>query len=530
VTDAGARAELCAQARFGPKAPVRGRGGMVISSHPLVTRTGIDTLRDGGNACDAALAAAMMQTVVEPHMTTITGMLTLLYRDAATARVSVVNGGVNAPLAPLPAFQAADVRTGRGVAVPGFWGAFEAAADRLGTQSIPRLMAPAIRTAREGFEIQPFLYGDMYGAVDRLGRSADAREMYFDARRLRDPGEPLVQSRAADTLERLGQEGSEYFYRGEFADHFSSVVAAAGGLITRADFEAYQPRWLEPITGTYRGHQVITTLPPDTGGLHLVEAFNMIELLDLQRLGHPTESPDTLEMLMRIAEAVKSDGARLNDPTTHHLPLETLASKDYAAHRLELLKGQAIRTEPTAPPGSNHVTVVDSAGNIASVLHSCLCNFGENGLFVDGISICAAGGHFLRTMPLPGSRASVFIAPNIILKDGRPVLTSGSPSMCLLTNILQNSINVLDFGMTLEDSIPLPRFGHWYEEGQLVEADFPAATRAAVEARGIRLQLVSPWHYLMGSFEGVAIDPDGGLVGMADPRRTGAAEAVSPGD
>jgi gamma-glutamyltranspeptidase/glutathione hydrolase len=146
--------------------------------------------------------------------------------------------------------------------------------------------------------------------------------------------------------------------------------------------------------------------------------------------------------MVLINNEVMSAGASQTDPHSHPVPLETILSKEYARIRFKLLQMSGPRDSvPAPPPGSTHVTVVDGAGNVATILHSCMALPWSNGLFVEGISICAVGGHFLPVMPGPGDRASAYVAPNIIFKNGKPVLASGSPSVSLIANILQNTVN-----------------------------------------------------------------------------------------
>jgi gamma-glutamyltranspeptidase / glutathione hydrolase len=181
-------------------------------------------------------------------------------------------------------------------------------------------------------------------------------------------------------------------------------------------------------------------------------------------------------------------------------------------------------------PGSNHVTVVDGHGNVATILHSAMATGWRNGLFVDGVSIVASGGHFLRVMPQPGDRATAYVAPNMVLRDRRPVLASGSPSVSLVANILQNTINLLDFGFSIEESTHRPRFGGWATGGRpggvnYVEADLDEAVREEAARRGVQFEVVNPWNFYLGSFEGIHIDPrTGTYTACGDPRRTGYAE------
>jgi gamma-glutamyltranspeptidase/glutathione hydrolase len=183
------------------------------------------------------------------------------------------------------------------------------------------------------------------------------------------------------------------------------------------------------------------------------------------------------------------------------------------------------------PAGSCHVTAVDAAGNVATILHSCMSLPWSNGLFVNGVTIVASGAHFNRVMPDPGERASVYVAPNMVLKNGKPVLASGSPSGSLLQNIVQNTTNMLDFGVPIHESVNRPRFGNAYTPsgGALlaVEADFRADVRDAARARGLNLAVVNPQNYGLGSFEGIWIDPvSGRRSARGDTRRCSMAEAV----
>lgn len=518
------RRRLIKAAHFGPKAAVTGSRGIAICTHPLASNEAVQVLRAGGNACDAALAASITQTVVEPHMTGITGVLSLLYYDAATGSFSYMNGSHNAPLAPLPGFGAHDMATGRGVAVPGFWGGFQAAHDKLGKLPRERVMAGAIHYARNGFETHPFLWGEIFVQCHKVGLTEQGREIFLPTGALPRPGEMLYQKRAADTLERLAEEGNEFFYHGGFAEEFCGTVQEAGGVMTREDLERYEVRWQEPARGSYRGYDLVGSPPPDNGGSHIIEILNMVELLDLGRLGPPTDNPEVLYQMVRIHDAVYTEGGKQRDPKTHPLPLETILSKDYARMRFELLQMGTAKEVPEAPPpaGSNHVTVVDGDGNIATILHSCMSQPWSNGLFAHGVTIVAGGAHFHRVMPEPGHRISAYVAPNMVLEEGRPILASGSPSISLLQNIVQNTTNMLDFGISIEKSVHRPRFG----ARGLIEVDLDEEVRKAAEARGLSFDVVNPWNWHHGSFEGIVIDPTTGTTtACGDPRRTAQALA-----
>ncbi len=513
--------------RFGAKTPAGGRDGLVIAGTPQAAEIASDVLRDGGNACDALLAAAIAQTVLEPHLTTITGCFSMLHFDAAAKTCRYVNGNVNAPLA-FEGLTDADVTGGRAVAVPGYWAGFEAAHRAFGSKPLSRIMSPAISYAREGVACEAFLWAEIFNAQTALGASKAGRRIFMPHRAIPNPGERIYQHEAADLLERLQEEGSDYFYRGGFAQQFCKTVAQAGGVVTPEDFERYAVRWDEPVRGSYGDCEIVSAAAPDMGGVHLIEALNMVEQFDVRKTGPASESAQTLTNMMLALREVLVAGAAYGDPHYMDLPLERILSKDYAAERIARLRdfdpGEAV--EPP-PPGSCHLTVVDGDGNIATALHSTLSMPWVNGLFVDGVSICGAGNHFLRTKPQPGARVSVMICPNILFRDGAPLIASGSPSTSLVSNLVQNITNILDFGMSVEESVARPTFGGLSDEaGRLsVEIDIGEENIAAAERAGLRVERLNPWNFRHGAFEGIVFDGDMARA-CGDPRRTSEAQAV----
>ena len=528
-------AALTATARFGPKETAAGRDGLVVSSHPVVSRVGTDVLRAGGNAADAVLTAAVAQTVVEPHMSTICGCLSLLYFDASTGETTYVNGAAQAGSVPLGGLSAADVGGGRAVALPGFWAALEAALDRHGTYRRDQVVAPAAHLAREGFPVYPFLWGMLFEQVATAGRYPEGRELFFPGGRLIDVGERLRQPRLADTLDRLGVEGSDFLYRGDWAQSFASTVQQAGGVLTADDMAAYEALWMEPARGTFRGYDVVGSPPPDNGGTHLIEILNLIEQIPLAEWGPPGESADTLYWLTRFCGEVYSDGAKQGDPRHYPVPLDVITSKSYAEQRFQLMRmSDPLPAPEQSYPGSNHLTVVDREGNVATALHSVMSMPWTNGLYVDGIQVWAGGAHFARRMPRPGGRATCYVAPNMFLKDGKPVLASGSPAIGLIQNILQNSLNLLEFGLPIGESVHKPRFGGPSIATMLtgspaytMEADLTSeAALDKLRDRGLAIDVCNPWNVHMGSFEGVHLAEPGQWQACGDPRRAGSAQAV----
>ncbi len=543
---AAREAELIEAAHFGRKQPASGRDGLAVSTHPLVSQVAVDVLKEGGNAVDAICAASMAQTVLEPHMTTLTGVFSLQYYDAKTGKVTYLNASNNAPLNfPLTLEQLGKESTailadGRGVTVPGFWAGVEAAMGKYGSISMQRCLAPAIDYARNGFANHPFLWGEIFVSLDKIGRSEQGREIYFNNGAVQRPGDVLYQKRAADLIERLAEEGSDYFYRGGFAENFSREVQGAGGWITPEDFAAYEVMWQEPVYSSYRGYDIAAAPDPDFGGVVFAEIMNMAELLDIQTLGPAWASDETAFRLLQIIGRVGTDNI-LQAFAGATPDMAARVSKELAEQRFaklgddkpanyieEVMKLGAGDAVPY--PGSNHLTVTDAAGNVATVLHSCMSLPWSNGLFVDGISICAAGAHFGSGLPAPGARINARIGPHMFLKNGKCVLAGGSPSVSLQENMTQNAINLLDFGMSIEEAVHKPRFGgsSMAKPGAMImEADMPAPMIARLEKAGGKADIVNPWNWMNGSYDSIYTDPVTGVAhACGDPRRTAMAIAV----
>jgi gamma-glutamyltranspeptidase/glutathione hydrolase len=531
------RRRLANLAHFGPKPAAEGKRGLAITTHPLATQAAVDMLRAGGNAVDAICAASLTQTVVEPHMTTITGVFSILYFDAKTQTSFYLNGTNNAPLN-FANFQMSQLgealSDGRGVTTPGWWAGFEGAMKRWGTLPLRQVMAPAIHYAREGFEVHPFLWGEAFQYVEKIAQSEQGREVYLPKGTLVRPGEPIYQKRYADLLDRLAEEGSDYYYRGRFAENFAAVVQAAGGYITRTDFLAYRPIWAEPVRSRYRGHDLVAAPFPDYGGNNLAEILNVLDKVDLKALGPAFESPQTALTLYRIMDMVYGDAARRHSGQSKQTVEEAL-SPEVAEERFMKLRLPPARLSmhktgsSLTVPGSNHLTVVDEQGNVATVLHSVMSLPWSNGLFVEGASICAAAGHYPMGLPKPGGRLFSRIAPNIFLKDGQPVLASGSPSVSLMENIVQNSTNILDFGIPIEESVMKPRFGAAspFKAGKyLAERDLGDSYIKTLVDGGVDVDLTNGWSWWLGSFDGISIDSHRAAHARPDPRRSGLALAA----
>ncbi|MBE7186340.1 MAG: gamma-glutamyltransferase, partial [Methylobacterium mesophilicum] len=309
-----------------------------------------------------------------------------------------------------------------------------------------------------------------------------------------------------------------------------------GGVITPDDFHAYRPMVQRPVTGTYRDFELIGSPPPDDGGVQLIEAFNMLERLELWRREPASNDFETLRQLIRVHNEIYYAPPRQGDLDTAPDTLALLLSKEHAAHRLALMANDEPRATgrviPT--PGTIHISVIDSDRNVASCTHSHMASAWVNRLFAEGFQLSGGGSFFQRILPQPGARATVYLAPTIVLENGRPVIVAGSPSVSLVACILQNLVNMMDFGMSVAQSVHEPRFGarphtpaRGWEPGTTLESGFaPEIQRRFLDwtaERRLWGKTIHPRSVLTGNFEGIMIDGRDRLHSCADPRRVGLA-------
>ncbi|MBW3541902.1 MAG: gamma-glutamyltransferase [Planctomycetes bacterium] len=525
---------------------VAGLHGAVASAHPLASQAGLDVLRSGGNAVDAAVAMAVALAAVEPYMSGPAGVgLLLLYRSDGTARVLNFSGC--APQAAVPeVFDPASQETGpKACLVPGnVAGWFEALA-REGTRPAGEVFAPAVRLAREGFPLHPANATFIDIARPRLNAAGQAVFGSVPAR----IGAVLRQPELADTLERLAAEGPELFYRGELGRRIADYIQSQGGLISREDLELYRPAWETPIEIRWRGRSV-RTCPPNCEGFQILETLKILEGDDLDELGH--NSADYIHTLTEAVKLAAADRIRwAGDPRFAPVPLRKLLSADYAAEerrridpaRAGVSEGERWRraaAAETIPPGridglTTHLAAVDEAGNVASITQSLGNGFGS-GVMVPGTGVLLNNfawwfeidpGCPTPNLIAPGKRWSCCMSPVHVLSDGRFELSMATPgSYGILHTTVQMLLNVLVFGADPQAAIEAPRFRVWENTRLHVENRIPEDVLAELGRRGHEIERIGEWSPLVGGGQSVMIVPEtGARLAGADPRRDGYALA-----
>lgn len=530
---------------------------MVSTSHPAVTAAALAVLRAGGNAVDAMLTAMPLQMVLEPQMSTLAGGFAMLYWDAATRSATYLNANLDHPVGSvIPARDVAET-SGQRIGVPGTVVGMKAAAARYGTKRWASYFAPAIAAAEDGFPMYSFLYGEMASAYSRLVYYASGRERYTPGGYLPPVGETYRQPKLAATLRRVAEpDGAAWFQYGPFAEHFVAAVRSAGGTMSMADFAGFAPHWDDPLRFHFRGHELIGAPPPDTGGFYMGFALGVLDHLDLGALGPWHDSPRALALIARaLAEAEAHTARYIADPAAFAIPLDTLLSPEYLALHARLLEGSLPRADltpaaepegPTNPPApdatdpqksdSNHLVIVDEAGNWVTMLHTVYGSPFGTGLVVDGVGVNTGNG-FPGVSAGPGRRIVPPLTPVLALEDGVPTLGIGTPSYPppYTTLVL---LNMLAYGMDLQAAVEAPRFRidmgrpggkglrtGWTAGTLVAEARIPQETLDGLARLGITAEAIGDFNWHVGSVQAVRRDAaTGALIGVADSRRGGHAE------
>jgi gamma-glutamyltranspeptidase/glutathione hydrolase len=539
----------------GAKPAVRAHSAMASSGTPLVTRAMVEVLHKGGNALDAAMTGAILQTVVEPQMVTLAGGLSLLYFDARSGKYYYLDAELNHTSRGAPVSAGwvpmtmdppqVDDTSGRTIAVPGMVAGLKAATERFGTLKWADYFAPAIATAEQGFPMYSFLYGEMAdAALGRLSVYPSGRAEFLPKGYVPPVGTTVTRPNLARTMRRLTAEGPEYFYKGEWAQRFVTAARETGGVVTLDDLAAYQVRWEEPVRSTYKDFEIIGAPPPSTAGTLISMILNIVEPWDLKLQPHFSESADTFFRIRRaFAFAEDLTDAYVQDPQSFDVPVKTLLSKEFAHSLTALIDGSSARPHaaaPASPPvaplaasvaatGDPHSTdtdqivVVDKDGNMISVTHSvCGPTFGT-GLVVDGVVVNGGNGFPGKAIG-GGMRVVSPFDPTMVAKGGRPVLTIGSPGLASRAVALA-LINYLGYGMTLEQAADAPRWqGAQSYKPVTIESRVSEQTRRELATRyGVVVRTTTPYNWHFGSIHAIAREPDGTLIGVADPRRGGEA-------
>jgi gamma-glutamyltranspeptidase/glutathione hydrolase len=527
---------------------VMGTRGVATSAHPLASMAGIQTLLAGGNAVDAAVAVGSTLNVVEPFMSGVGGIGLMLVSRGRERHVLDFIGA--APKAADAARCTDDELAGgpKACATPGNLGGWLAALERFGSMDRARVLGPAIALAEQGVPLT-FKNVDFFEAARAtLGRSPEARRLYWGNGGPR-AGAVVTYKELAATLRQVAEGGSEVFYRGPIAKAIARAVREAGGWLGEEDLAAFKPEWREPATIRYRDWDV-SSVPPPFSAFQMLETLNILEGFDLRAWGH-----NSVDYLHHLIEAIKLGSAdRLAYAYKPGVPIAGLLSKGYAAsqraridpvragrsegerHTRERLPSEIREGHPAAFANEHttHFACADASGTVVSVTQTLGVPFGS-GFAVPGTGIVL--NNILKWMDRdpespnlirPGRKAGTMMSPTQIFRDGAFLMSIGTPgSYGILQTTPQMLLNVLEFGMNIQEAIEAPRVRVYRDRLIDAEARIPGEVRTALAGRGHQVNEIPEWSWIVGGGQGIVRDRESGaLMAGADPRRDGYALAI----
>ncbi len=534
---------------------------LIVAPETFAAEAGAAVLAGGGNAVDAAVTCAFAQGVLDPHDTSIGGYVLLnlhrpadpparsLMLDAPATAGSLVRPDqwVDAYIGPNPDGWGyfIDGKPNEfgytSICTPGTVRGLSTILERWGTISLAEAVEPAARLAEAGFAVDnrvasywqtPAPYPEMTSLLDFVRANAEASKIYLNA-----DGAPYTTGQVirnpdyAATLRHVGRAGADDFYTGELGRRIAADLARGGASVTAGDLAGYAIRDVEPVSGTFRGWTVVSSQPPH-GGPTLIEILNILEGWDLRAMGH-----NSAAYILAVAGAMDAAFAdrnrHLGDPDFVDVPLAWMTSKERAAEwRAAIEAGRPIDvpTEPAGAPGTTHVSVVDREGTCVAMTHSL---GGSSGVISPGMGFMY-NNSMVNFNPLPGHPNSIApgkgrttgMAPTIVYRDGRPVLVVGAPGATkIVTAVAQVILNVLEFGMTVQDAIYAPRFD---SQGGPIRAQLRIPESVCAEVRRSHpIQRLPMAHGGVALVHGISIDPEtGALAGGADAGSAGVAIAV----
>ncbi len=533
--------------------PVRGRNGMVVSASKLASEVGIEILKKGGNAIDAAVAVGFALAVTYPSAGNIGGggFMVIRFNDG---RSTTIDYREKAPLKShekmfqdstgniLPNLSQEGTTS---AGVPGSVAGMIYALEKYGSMNLQEVLKPAIRLAEEGFILDYDLTRSINYFYEDFLKYPSSKNVFTKNGQPLSEGDLFIQKDLANTLKLIAQKGRDGFYKGEVAQKLISQIESLGGIMSEKDLEEYKPVERYPLIGTYRGYEIITMGPPSAGGITLLQTFNILENLTFQRADWGSS-----RYIHTITEAFKFSFADrsqyLGDPDFYSVPVEKLISKNYAKEIFSKITDIATPSNQIIPgkylpatesDETTHYSIIDKDGNAVSVTTTINSSYGSR-IVVDGAGFLLnnemddfsskpgepnqfglTGSEANKIEP--GKRMLSSMTPTIITENNKPVLILGSPGGSTIpTVVLQVILNYLDFRMDIQQAVCSSRFHHQWLPDQIDFEQFglPLDVIENLLARG---QIIGS-ERILGRIEAIAIE-NGLYIGVSDPRGFGAA-------
>ncbi|NLY33626.1 MAG: gamma-glutamyltransferase [Alcaligenaceae bacterium] len=528
--------------------PVIAHNGMVATEQHLASTVGLDILKKGGNAVDAAVGIGFALAVVLPNAGNLGGGGFMMVHDKDSGQTIALDFREMAPAKAsrdMYLDEKGDVAAGRSlythlaVGVPGTVAGMEHALKKWGSMPLEQVIQPAIDLAENGYIVSSSLAENLAATKESLGKWETTKAIFFKDGEPLKAGDLLAQKDLAESMRLIAKDGGDAFYKGKIADLIVEEMGKHDGLITKEDLANYKVVEREPVKGTYRGYEVVSMPPPSSGGIHVIQMLNMFEGHHLNEMGHNSAKTITL-MAESMKRAYADRSEYLGDPDFNKVPQKGLTSKDYANSLVsgmsldkvtpakEILPG---KPQPYESDQTTHYSVVDKNGNAVAVTYTLNLNFGsgivagESGILLNNeMDDFSAKPGVPNAFGLIGGDANAVgagkrplssMTPTLVLKEGKPWLVTGSPGGArIITTVLQTITNSIDFGLNPAEAAAAPRFHHqWLPDELRVEKGFSPDTLALLKEKGYAIALKPS----MGRTQTIQVR-DNVLYGYSDPR------------
>jgi gamma-glutamyltranspeptidase/glutathione hydrolase len=526
-----------------------GKQGMVVAAHPLAAQAGLEMLKKGGNAVDAAVTTAFALNASEPFASGIGGGGFMVIYLASEKKATVINYREKAPSGAFPEMflDQGKVREdwrrthGLAVAVPGALAGWDYALKKYGTKKLDEVMKRAIEIAEKGFIVSDTFSAINKDEYEKLLLNGGEESCYLNGGFPFEPGDTFQNEDLARTFKRIAANGIPEFYKGAIARKIVKAVKEKGGVMTAEDLESYQPTEQAPLNGTYKDYTIFTSVPPGSGGLLIIQLLNILENWPTQKWGH--NSPIYIHHLSEALRFVFADrGHYLGDPEFISIPMDKLTSKEYAAQIVSKIRpDRPLDSYPYGKFNENennkdnttHLCVVDKEGNIVSLTQTINHFFGS-GIIPEGTGFLLNNqmDDFSRNpsslnAPRPRRRPLSSMGPLILFKGEKPLLVLGSPGGTrIFSSLTQIIINIVEFNMSLDEAIEAPRFFSYSVGGKprsiFLESRIPEEIVKSLEKMGHGIEIRKDYDKYFGGAQGILILHDKKIIyGGADSRRDG---------
>ncbi len=519
-----------------------GRNGMVAAAKYDATKIGIDIIRSGGNAIDAAVAVGFALGVCEPNASGIGGGGFMTIRTGTTGEIRFLDFRETAPkkVSPLmwqldsqrEVVEDAKSQGGESICIPGEVDGLIYALETYGTLPLKEVLMPAIRLAENGFKVTEGLKNDLSEFRDKLLRYQETGNVFLDTYQV---GDILTNKPLAETLKAIAVHGKQEFYHGKIAEQIVRSVRHYGGRLELEDLMAYRVQELEPLRGTYRGYEIISSPLPSSGGTHIIQSLNVLENFDMGK--YPVNSVEYLHLLSEVFKMVFDDRKKyMGDPNFVKVPMKGLVSKAYARELATKISMSGVSQCDGSNPfeyeskDTTHYSIADQAGNMVSVTKTISAFFGS-GVIPENTGVvlnCQMRGFVRESNQVnsvgPGKKPLSSMSPTLVMKEGHPFAVLGSPGgNRIITTIVQVISKLIDHQMTIKEAINSPRISNDSNGVLNYERRISRNVIDELMQLGHAVSELSEYDRRMGGVQGIRYGEDGNITGAADPRREGIA-------